>query len=120
MAIRKYQEKKPNPHPHIGALVKKALIKNSVSQAELARRMSLKPTSIGIYLKRSSLQFGILWDVGIALNYDFLSELINHFPSGFPLNEDSEILKELKEKNTRITDLEKEIEIYKNALGIKK
>lgn len=120
MSLRKYQEKKEHPHPHIGALVKKVMIAKSVSQAELARRMELKPTSIAIYLKRSSLQFGILWDLGIALKHDFLLEIANSYPSGFALNEKSTVLQELNEKTLKIIDLEKEIEIYKSALGIRK
>lgn len=118
MSIRKYQEKKEHPHPHIGALVRKAMVKKSVSQAELARRMGLKSTAIAIYLKRSSLQFGILWDLGIALKHDFLLEIANSYPAGFPLNERSTLLQELNEKTLKIIDLEKEVVIYKNALSI--
>lgn len=119
MSLRKYQEKKEHPHPHIGALVRKAMLEKNVSQADLARRIGLKSTAIAVYLKRTSLQFGILWDLGIALKHDFLLEIANSYPPGFPLNDRSAVLQDLNEKTLKITDLEKEIAIYKNALGIK-
>lgn len=96
------------------------MIEKRISQAELARRMGLKATSIANYFKQSSLQFGILWDLGIVLQHDFLLEITNYYPSGFSLNTNSAVIKELNEKSFRITNLEKEIEIYKNALGIRK
>lgn len=119
MSIRKYQEKKEYPHPHIGALVRKVMAAKNISKVELSRRLGLSPTGVGIYLNRASLQFGILWDIGIVLKHDFLLEIANHYPAGVPMNENSNIIKELNEKKAKIADLEKEIEIYKNALGIR-
>jgi len=120
MSTRKYQEKKEHPHPHIGALVRKVMVAKNITPAELSRRLGISATGVGVYLNRSSLQFGILWDLGIALKHDFLLEIANHYPEGFPLNENAKIIKELEEKKAKIADLEKEIEIYKNALGIRK
>ena len=120
MSIKKYQEKKEHPHPHIGALVKKTMIAKGISQAELSRRMGLSSADVANYFKRTSLQFGILWDLGIVLKHDFLLEIANSYPPGFQLNEKSDLVKELNEKTLKIIDLEKEIEIYKNALGIRK
>lgn len=119
MGLRKYQEKGADAYPNIGKLVRKAMLEKGISKAELARRMGINPTSINGYLDHSSLQLGIIWNLGIALQHDFLLEIANHYPSGFALNQNSNIIKELNEKNQKITDLEKEIEIYKNALGIK-
>lgn len=119
MSLRKYQEKSATPHPHIGALVRKAMVNKGVSQAELAKRMQVTSSSMAQYLRNSSLQFGILWNLGIALEHDFLSELVNYYPSTISLNEKSKLVAELKEKTEKITDLEKEIKIYKSALGIK-
>jgi len=120
MSIRKYQEKKEHPHPHIGNLVRKVMVAKNINSAELSRRLGLSKTGVGMYLNRSSLQFGILWDLGIELKHDFLSEIANHYPSDIPLNENANIIKESEEKKAKIVDLEKEIEIYKNALGIRK
>lgn len=120
MGLKTYQLKKSNPHPHIGSMVEKVMKTKGISKAELARQMGLSGVSIGFYLKHHSLQFGILWDLGIALKHDFLLEITNSYPEGFPLNENANIIKKLNENKAKIADLEKEIEIYKNALGIKK
>lgn len=104
----------------MGSWVKKVMQSQKISQAELARRLRVSPNTLINYFKQPSLQFGILWNIGIALHYDFFTELANHYPSTIPLNENSKIVAELKEKTALISDLQKEIEIYKSALGIKK
>lgn len=119
MSLRKYQEKSASPHPHIGALVRKVMISKGVSQAELARRLQVTSSSMSQYLENSSLQFGILWNLGIALEHDFLTELCNHYPTAITPNEKSKLIIELNEKTEKIIDLEKEIQIYKAALGIR-
>ena len=119
MSLRKYQEKTASPHPHIGAMVRKVMINKAVSQAELARRLQISSSSMAQYFRNSSLQFGILWNLGIALEHDFLTELSNHYPVNISFNEKSKLVSGLKEKTEKINDLEKEIKIYKVALGIK-
>lgn len=119
MSLRKYEEKSTSPHPHIGAMVRKVMINKAVSQAELARRMQISSSSLAQYFQNSSLQFGILWNLGIALEHDFLTELSNYYPANISFNEKSKLVSELKEKTDKITDLEKEIQIYKSALGIR-
>jgi len=120
MGRRKYQEKGADTYPNVGKLVRKAMLEKGMSKAELARRMGISPTSINGYLDHPSLQLGIIWNLGIALQHDFLLEIANSYPAGFALNQNSNIIKELTEKTQKIIDLEKEIEIYKNALGIRK
>jgi len=95
------------------------MFNKGVSQAELARRMQVTSSSLAQYFQNSSLQFGILWNLGIALEHDFLTELINYYPVNISFNEKSKLVSELKEKTEKITDLEKEIKIYKSALGIR-
>lgn len=119
MSVRKYQQKSSFPHPHIGALVFEVMTKKGMSKAELARRMQVTSSSLNGYFENSSLQFGILWNLGIALNYDFLTELCNYYPPQMVYNEQSKLVNELKDKTEKISDMEKEIKIYKLALGIK-
>jgi transcriptional regulator with XRE-family HTH domain len=120
MKGRQYLQKTEHPHPHIGAWVKRVLENQKMSQAELARRIQVSPNTLINYFKQPSIQFGILWNIGVALNYDFFTELVNFYPSKIQLNGNSRLVAELDEKTTLITDLQKEIEIYKSALGIKK
>ncbi|GAA5092968.1 hypothetical protein GCM10023210_22690 [Chryseobacterium ginsengisoli] len=120
MSIKKKQKKNMSSFPHIGEWVKKIIADKKLTQAEVARKMQITPTSLANYFKQPSLQFRILWDLGLALEYDFLTELINYYPPSFALNENSEIVRELKEKTQLLLDLQKEMEIYKAALGVKK
>ncbi|SEM58342.1 hypothetical protein SAMN05421856_104313 [Chryseobacterium taichungense] len=119
MINRTYLRKSNHPHTHIGQLVKKVMRDKKLSQAEVARRMTISPSSLANYFKQPSLQFGILWNLGIAMEYDFLTELTNYYPPELILNPDSKVIAELDEKTKLIADLQKEINIYKSALGIK-
>ncbi|MFC3160315.1 hypothetical protein SAMN05443633_102369 [Chryseobacterium arachidis] len=89
-----------------------------MTQAEVARRMGIIPNSLANYFKQPSLQFGILWNIGLALEYDFLKELTNYYPAGLPFNENANIIRELNEKKEALDEMQKEIRIYKSALGI--
>lgn len=120
MINRKYLQKSKHPHPHIGQLVKRVMWEKKITQAEVARRMTISPSSLAKYFRQPSLQFGILWNLGIAIGYDFLTELTDYYPPSLLLNGEAKISKELIEKQQKIADLEKEIEIYKAVLGIKK
>lgn len=117
--MRRYQRESESPYPHIGDMVWNVLYEQKITQAELARRLQVTPSSVADYLKQSSLQFGILWNISIALKYDFLGKIMNNYPESFPLNPISKLVIELTAQKQTIADLEKEISIYKTALGIK-
>lgn len=108
---RKYLDKMEYPHPHLGNLVAKVLKKQRISQAEVARRMDISPSTLGSYLRQQSIQFGILWKISIALKYDFLSELKAYYPPYMPVEKENEQLEKIQE-------LEKEIEVYQSALKL--
>lgn len=118
METRKYQLKKEHPHPHIGRMVRRAMNAKNISQSDLARRMGVSANTVSSYLKNASLQFGIVWDIAVAIQYDFLSELVNYYPEAVSLNEASKVMITLREKEALVADLQKEIAIYKKALKI--
>ena len=105
MSNRRYLDKMPNPHPHLGATILKVIKEKRYTKAEVARQMNVSPSALAKYLENSSIQFGILWKFCIVLDYDFLAELREFYPKAFSLKE-----------NPKIAELEKEIEIYKNLL----
>jgi len=119
MELRKHLQPSANPHPHIGNLVWKVMNSKRISQAELARKMQISSSSMSALFTRPSMQFGILWNIGIALEYDFLTEIANNYPATIPRNEKSKIVSALIAKEKEVEDLEKEIRIYKSALGIR-
>lgn len=110
---------KQNPHPHLGNLIRAYMTKNRITKAEAGRNLGVNTTEVVKYLNRPSLQFHVLWNFCIALNYDFLGEIMNNYPPEMPLNPNGNLFKELSDKKNEILDLQKEIIIYKAALHIK-
>lgn len=93
------------PYPHIGELIRKKLRELHVSSPEAARRLGVTASTVRAYYRQPSVQFGIIWKLSIALNYDFLVDLISSYPPGFPVK-----------SNDKLAELEKELEIYKGLL----
>ena len=97
-----------NPHPHLGNLIRAYMTKNRITKAEAGRKLGVTTTEVVKYLNRPSLQFHVLWNFCIALQYDFLSELQSKFPENFP-----------KTADPKMAELQKEIEIFERLLRSK-
>ena len=111
---RKYLIQGASPYPHMGRLIVKKLKEKKIPNTELARRIGVSDTTIKGYFEQPSVQMGILWKIGIALDHNFFGDLVSHFP--VKLNDDVAIQQALKEKDDEIMDLKKEIAIYKGIL----
>jgi transcriptional regulator with XRE-family HTH domain len=114
---RKYLNAVEAPYPHMGELLRKRIQLSGMTGAEVARKLSISNTTIARYFNNSSLQAGILWNVGMAIKHNFFSEMGKlmpmpfHDPDAQKTSSDSqEQLAACKEK---INDLEKELAIYK-------
>ena len=94
-----------HPYPHIGEFIRAKLRELHVSSPEAARRLGVSTSAVHAYYKQPSLQFGIIWKLSMALNYDLLSDLIARYPESFPVK-----------PNPRIAELEKEVEILRGLL----
>jgi transcriptional regulator with XRE-family HTH domain len=60
-----------NVDVHIGSLIKSVMDNQNVSQAELSRKLGIKPQSVDYLLKRQSIDTNALYNISNALNYDF-------------------------------------------------
>ncbi len=94
-----------HPYPHIGEFIRAKLRELHVSTPEAARRLGVSTSAVHAYYKQPSLQFGIIWKLSMALNYDLLSDLIAHYPENFPVK-----------SNPKLAELEKEVEILRGLL----
>ena len=94
-----------HPYPHIGEFIRAKLRELHVSSPEAARRLGVSTSAVHAYYKQPSLQFGIIWKLSMALNYDLLSDLIARYPANFPVKTDP-----------RIAELEKEVEILRGLV----
>ena len=94
-----------HPYPHIGQFIHAELRELHVSSPEAARRLGVSTSAVHAYYKQPSLQFGIIWKLSMALNYDLLSDLIARYPENFPVK-----------PNPRLAELEREVEILRVSL----
>jgi transcriptional regulator with XRE-family HTH domain len=113
---RKYQIQGEHQFPHIGNLIKDVLEMRGLTQSEVSRRIGVKPTTFYGYWFQESIQFGILWKIAIAVNYNFFADMVNNLPESVVKSKASMYDNILKQKDAEIEDLKKEVEIYKNLL----
>ena len=76
------QMKKSNIY--IGEIIKNVMSERQVTKAELARRLDVKPQSVDYLLTRKSIDTDTLYNISIALDYDFSLYIVS--------NENREIL----------------------------
>lgn len=76
------QMKKSNIY--IGEIIKNVMSERQVTKAELARRLDVKPQSVDYLLTRKSIDTDTLYNISIALDYDFPFYIVS--------NENREIL----------------------------
>ncbi len=100
-----YLKQGDHPYPHIGNLIRKKLKELNISSSEAARRLGVNSTNMHAYYKNPSIQFGIIWKLSIAVNYDFFSDIIAHYPTDFPVKVDE-----------KVVDMQKELEILRGLL----
>lgn len=116
MGKHKYLNQTNNQHKHIGGMITAQLKAQRLSAASMARALNVNAPVFAGYLKRSSVQAGILWNLGLAMNYNFFAELAYDFPADLSVNIKAPLQALLDEKDERIAALEKEIEIYKSVI----
>jgi len=114
---RKYLNQGTHAYAHIGRMVQQEMEAQKISGAEMARRMGVTGPTMAAYLKRPSIQAGILWKLGLALEYNFFAEMAQQFPAEMSKKVTAPLQLKLDEKDLRIADLEKEIAIYKNVIS---
>ena len=56
---------------YIGEIIKSIMTDRGVTKAELARRLNVKPQSVDYLLTRKSIDTDTLYNVSLALDYDF-------------------------------------------------
>lgn len=56
---------------YIGEVIKNVMTERLVTKAELARRLNVKPQSVDYMLTRKSIDTDTLYNVSLALDYDF-------------------------------------------------
>ncbi len=56
---------------YIGEIISSVMSEKKISKAELARRLNIRPQSVDYLLGRKSIDTDTLYNVSVALDYDF-------------------------------------------------
>lgn len=113
----KYLQTKEHPYPHIGNMLSTILERRRLPKAWLARQLDVTGPGVLRYTEHPSIQVGILWKAGIALEHNFFEELSEQFPYRNVAQEDaSKESEEIAALKSHISDLEKELAIYKEIV----
>lgn len=113
---KKYKKQGASPYPHIGNLIRKKIKEKHLTYAEVSRRIGVNASVLQVYFKQESVQLGVLWNIGVAIEYNFFADLMEYLPQKALENNLSRFQISLKERENEIVDLKKEIEIYKSIL----
>lgn len=114
--MEKEKSKSGNQLPHIGNLVAEIMKQKKMTVAEVARKLGVTSSSVANYLRNDSLQIRILWQLGVALEYNFLADVMDFLPENVLNSAKSSFQKSISAQASEIVDLKKEIEIYKGIL----
>jgi hypothetical protein len=116
---KKYKETSTIPYPSVGQLLGQFAQQNHVNKSALGRTIGVSPKVVSDYFKRSSLQMGIVWNLSIALNHNFVAQIAEQMPIDFETKKEVA----LKEKNLslqqQIEKLEIELAVYKSITNSK-
>jgi hypothetical protein len=116
---KKYKIQGTVPYPHIGQFLRQYFSKNGVNRAQLSRELGVSNSASTGYMKQESLQFGILWKMSVALNYNLLADLASRLPIPFASPREALLEIELKALQEEIKELQIENKTYKSLLTAK-
>jgi predicted transcriptional regulator len=114
---KKYKIQKTNSYPHVGSLLKAYFLKEKTNRADIARELDITNSVMSQYLKKESLQLGIVWKLSLAANHNFLAQLAEQLPVGYVSGKEQQLQKLLAEKEEVLKTLEAELAVYKRIVG---
>jgi hypothetical protein len=103
-------------HPHMGEIVKKVMSDNKIVAVSVAESIGVPYSGVARYKQQHTLQGRILWKLGLVMEHNFFADLSALFPIKAASAEELALTKIIQEKDQRITDLEKELAIYKEIV----
>jgi hypothetical protein len=85
-AVRKY-DIQTNKAPDTGALLKAFFKKRRISKAALARTLNRASKTLVGFVKRSSIQTAVLWEICHALKHNFFADIAAQLPATYTTND---------------------------------
>lgn len=97
-------------------IIKRVMKSRNVTGADIARGLNAHPTSINGMLSRPTIQVQKLADLSHFLQYNFFRELAGEFSYPEPDCADQELVKDNKELQNRVKELELEVKILRQTI----
>ena len=104
------------PLPHMGSFIKNKIDQQNISYAEVCRRMEIKQPSMNSYFAQETLQTRTIFKLSQAINYNLFNDLTTFLPEDIQKINSTPFQKTIEAQQQEITDLKKEIAIYKDIL----
>jgi transcriptional regulator with XRE-family HTH domain len=106
----------PNKLPHMGTFIKNKIKEQNITYAEVSRRMNIKQPTLNSYFFQETLQTRTIWKLSQAIGYNLFTDLIQLLPEELQNTNKSSFQQTIQTQQEQITDLKKEINIYKDIL----
>ncbi|WP_333600273.1 hypothetical protein [Flavobacterium sp.] len=114
---KKYKINHGETSIHVGHLLKTYFTVNKCNRAALAKQLGINRNGLTEYVKRESVQVGILWKLSLALQHNFIADVAQQLPIPVTTANETNLLAQLDEKNKTIEKLEIELAVYKRING---
>lgn len=102
--------------PHMGTFIKNKINKQHITPAEICRRMNITQPTINGYFVQQTLQTRTIWKLSHAIGYNLFTDLIQLMPEELQNSNKTSFQQTIDNQQQEITDLKKEIAIYKEIL----
>lgn len=110
---RKHLAEGENDHPNIGHFIHWFILDTQHKKKDVASHLKVTRSVLYHYFKQHSLQFGILWRISQAINYNLVMDLGQRLKIPFETEVEKELRKQLAEKEEVIKRMEIQLEVYK-------
>ena len=102
--------------PHMGTFIKNKIDQQNSSYAEICRSMNIRQPTMNNYFIQETLQTRTIFKLSQAINYNLFNDLTTFLPEEIQKLNTSPFQKTIEAQQQEITDLKKEIAIYKEIL----
>jgi len=102
-----------NDHPDLGRFVHFFILDTQHKKKDVAAHLQVTRSVLYHYFKQHTLQFGILWRISLAINYNLVMDLGQRLKIPFETEVEKELRKQLAEKEEIIKRMEIQLEVFK-------
>lgn len=111
--VKKYELNTELSAPHTGQMLTALYKKRRISKAALARKLNRRASTMADYVKNSTIQTAILWEISHALKHNFFLDIAAQLPDTFATNVPADT-----SKDEKIVQLEQENLILKAKVEV--